>query len=119
MSDPAAATTADDGSRTYIYPPTGEQFPSVTTVLSATEGKPWLAPWSARIAAEYAIDNLAGLHDVVAAQGRDAAVDLAKKQATQIRDRKRDTGGYVHDVVEALVMWAYSPEQGYHNQAFL
>jgi len=110
MTDPATATTLADGSRTYTYPPTGEQFPSVTTILGATEGKPWLAPWSARIAAEYAVDNLDALAELAAREGRDAAVDLAKKQAAQIRDRKRDTGGYVHDVVEALVMWAYSPD---------
>jgi hypothetical protein len=119
MSDPATATTADDGSRTYTHPPTGEQFPSVTTILSATEGKPWLTGWSARLAAEYAVDNLALLEAVssgramtVAAResGPQAAVDLAKKQAAKIRDRKRDVGGYVHDVVEALVLWQASPE---------
>ena len=119
MSNPATANTADDGSRTYTYPPTGEQFPSVTTVLGATEGKPWLVPWSARLAAEYAVDNLdligavaGGRAFTVAAKegGRKAAVDLARKQAAEIRDRKRDTGGYVHDVVEALILWQASPD---------
>jgi hypothetical protein len=119
MSDPATATTAEDGSRTYTYPPTGEQFPSVTTILGATEGKPWLTAWSARIAAEFAVshrDLLSAVADgratTVAARetGPQAAVDLAKKQAAKIRDRKRDTGGYVHDVVEALVLWQASPE---------
>lgn len=107
MSNPATATTEADGSRTYTYPPTGEEFPSVTTILGATEGKPWLAPWSAGIAAGYAVDNLAELAAIVKRDGRDAAVALAKKQAERIRDRKRDTGGYVHDVVEALVLWAH------------
>jgi len=119
MSNPATANTADDGSRTYTYPPTGEQFPSVTTVLGATEGKPWLVPWSARLAAEYAVDHLDligavadGRAMTVAAKasGRQPAVDLAKKQAAQVRDRKRDTGGWVHDVVEALILWQASPE---------
>ena len=112
MGNPATATTEPDGSRTYTYPPTGEEFPSVTTILGATEGKPWLAPWSARIAAEYAVDNLDTLAALVAAEGRDAAVDLAKKQAAKIRDRKRDTGGYVHDVVEALILWAAEDGHG-------
>lgn len=112
MSNPAAATTEPDGSRTYTYPPTGEEFPSVTTILGATEGKPWLAPWSARIAAEYAVDNLAELAALAAGEGRDAAVDLAKKQSAKIRDRKRDTGGYVHDVVEALILWAAEDGHG-------
>ena len=119
MSNPVTATTNEDGSRSYTYPPTGEQFPSVTTILGATEGKPWLVPWSARLAAEYAVDNLdligavaGGRAFTLAAKegGRQAAVDLAKKQAAQVRDRKRDTGGYVHDVVEALILWQASPE---------
>jgi len=120
MGNPATATTdPDTGSRTYTYPPTGEEFPSVTTILGATEGKPWLVPWSARIAAEYAVDNLdlisavaEGRAMTVAGQecGRQAAVDLAKRQAARIRDIKRDTGGYVHDIVESLVLWAASPE---------
>jgi hypothetical protein len=118
VTNPATATTNDDGSRSYTYPPTGEQFPSVTTVLGATEGKPWLVPWSARLAAEYAVDHLDligavadGRAFTVAAKegGRQPAVDLAKKQAAKIRDRKRDTGGYVHDVVESLILWQASP----------
>lgn len=109
MTNPVTATTAADGSRTYTYPPTGEEFPSVTTILGATEGKPWLTGWSARIAAEYAVDNLGSLARLKRTEGRDAAVDLAKKQAARIRDRKRDTGGYVHDVVESLVLWQASP----------
>lgn len=110
MSNPVAADTKTDGSRTYLYPPTGEHFPSVTTVLSATEGKPWLTGWSAGIAAEYAVDNLAALARVKRTEGRGEAVKLAKKQSELIRDRKRDTGGYVHDVAEALVLWQASPE---------
>jgi len=119
MTNPATATTQADGSRTYTYPPTGEQFPSVTTILSATDGKPYLVPWAARLAAEYAVDNrdlIAAVADgyamTVAAKesGPGAAIDLAKKQSAVIRDRKRDTGGYVHDVVEALILWQASPE---------
>jgi hypothetical protein len=103
----------------YIYPPTGEEFRRVTAILGGTEGKPWLAPWSARIAAEYAIGHLdlitaitEGRAWTVAAKagGPQAAVELAKEQSAVIRDRKRDTGGYVHDVVEALVLWQASPE---------
>jgi hypothetical protein len=110
MSNPVAAVTEDDGSRSYTYPPTGESFPSVTTVLAATEGKPWLTGWAAGIAAEYAIDNWGDLFEMAGALGRDATVKHAKEEAARIRDRKRDTGGYVHDVVEALILWQASPE---------
>jgi hypothetical protein len=110
VSNPAAAETHEDGSREYLYPPTGEMFPSVTTILSGTEGKPWLTGWSAGIAAEYAVDHLRDLAGLRQVLGRAEAVKLAKKQAEQIRDVKRDTGGYVHDVAETLVLWQASPE---------
>ena len=109
MTTAERTTDPATGRRHYTYPPTGEQLVSVTTVLGATEGKPHLVPWSARLAAEYAVDNLAGLAAVARTQGHDAAVTLAKKQAELIRGRKRDAGGYVHDVVEALIIWAASP----------
>ena len=109
----AALRTTDEetGSRTYTYPPTGEQLVSVTTVLGATEGKPYLAPWAARLAAEYTIDNLPTIAELLEGEdGRDAAVLLAKQQSERIRNVKRDTGVFVHDVVEALILWAASPE---------
>lgn len=100
-----------DGNRHYVHPVTGELLTSVTTVLSATDNKaPYLVPWSARLAAEFAVDNLAMLLALVNEEGKDAAVDLVKDQAKQIRERKADAGTYVHDVAEALTLWAASPE---------
>lgn len=111
MSNPATAiTNPDDGTRDYPYPPTGELFTSVTTVLNGTEGKPWLPGWAAGIAAGYAVDNLDGLARIKAVKGRGEAVKLAGSEAERIRNIKRDTGGYVHDVAEALVLWQASPE---------
>lgn len=100
----------EHGNRHYLYPPTGEQLVSVTTVLSATEGKPHLVPWSARLAAEYAVGNLVLLARTLEAEGWQAAVDLAGQQAERIRDVKRDAGSYVHDMVEALILWGASPD---------
>jgi hypothetical protein len=103
-------TDEETGSRTYTYPLTGEQLVSVTTVLSATESKPYLAPWAARLAAEYTIDNLPVIAGLLEEDGRYAAVQLAGRQSERIRNIKRDTGVHVHDVVEALILWAASPE---------
>ena len=104
----------------YIYPPTGEELTRVTTILDATHGKQrYLVPWSARLAAECAVDNLDVLEAVLSGRalavhsrewGRKAAVDLAKGRAEEVRDIKRDVGSYVHHVVEALVLWQASPE---------
>lgn len=98
-----------DGSRFYTHPITGEQLMSVTTVLGATNSKPFLVPWSARLAAEFAVDNLDRVTALLAEDGRQAAVDLVKDQAKQMRELKADAGTYVHDVAEALILWAASP----------
>jgi hypothetical protein len=99
-----------DGNRWYEYPPTGEQFISVTAVLGATEGKPWLVPWSAKRAAARCVDQLPLIAEMLADKGRDETLAYLAKDAEQDRDLKADTGTYVHDVVEALILWAASPE---------
>jgi hypothetical protein len=95
-----------DGNRHYLYPPTGEQFASVTTVISATQSKPWLGPWQAKLAVKWVIANLAQLD----ALGPEKFEEEAKAAAERIRDLKRDAGVYAHDVIEALLLWAASPE---------
>lgn len=107
-------------SDSYIYPPTGEPLTRVTTVLDETHGKQrYLVPWSARLAAECAVDNLDVLEAVLSGRavavhsresGRQAAVDLAKGRAGEVRDLKRDVGSHVHAMVEALILWQASPE---------
>lgn len=106
------AKRAEDqyGSRHYEYPPTGAQFISVTSVNTATEDKPWLPPWASGITAGWSVDNLQLLARTLRNEGREAAVKLATKQSEAIRDIKRDAGSYVHLVVEALILWAASPE---------
>lgn len=107
-------------SDSYIYPPTGEHLTRVTSVLDATHGKQrFLVPWSARLAAECAVDNLDVLEAVLSGRamsvasresGHAAAVGLAKGRATEVRDLKRDVGSHVHHMVESLVLWQASPE---------
>jgi hypothetical protein len=103
-------TTSDDGNRHYPHPITGDLLTSVTTILSATVGKPFLTVWAAKLAAEFAVANLDLIAEVVKAEGRRAAIDLVKDQAKLLRERKADAGSYVHAVSEALILWAASPE---------
>lgn len=111
MTAPATARTNGDGSRYYTHPITGDQLVSVTTVLGSTTGKPWLTGWAAGLAAEYAVDNLDTLAGLVKTDRRDDAVTLVKDEAERLRSRKRDAGTYVHDVQEALILWAASPDR--------
>lgn len=46
--------TRDDGTRYYVCPKTGEKLTSVTTILSATSDKSFLAEWKARVGEEEA-----------------------------------------------------------------
>ena len=57
----------------------------------------------------WAVDNMSLLAKTLKAEGRDAAIGLGKDAAEQLRDIKRDAGTYVHDVQEALILWAASP----------
>jgi hypothetical protein len=102
-------TDRDTGLRTYPYPPTGEPLDSVTTIISGTDSKPWLRNWYASSSMAWAVDNLSLVAKTLKAEGRDAAIDLGKSAAQQIRDTKADAGTYVHDVQEALILWAASP----------
>jgi hypothetical protein len=132
-----ASRTEIGDDRFYTYPRTYEQWISVTSVTGGTSSKPWLGPWNSKIAATYAVMNyrdllrlirettaaktaeLAGSGNALSKKaiatqarqaGEDAAIKLIKKQAELIRDRKANTGTYIHDVAEALIYWAASPE---------
>lgn len=116
VADPFAPVTNDHtDERWYPYPPTGELFESVTYLNGATEAKPWLATWYARLSMEWAIDNLALLARTKRTEGRQAAVDLGKDEAKRRRDIKADTGTFLHDVGETLILWATEPADTRHH----
>ncbi len=111
MSDIANAVTDEKtGFRDYPYPPTGEMLASVTTVRDKTIAKPWIPDWVGRITSEAGVDNIAHLAHLAETEGRDAAVAWLAAEADRRRNVKRDTGGYVHDVARALILWQASPE---------
>lgn len=118
MADIPALATAEvrhenpDGQRTYPYPdgssPATELW-SVTTIIDATNSKPWLRDWYGRKSAEFCVDNIDRLAAVKVTKGRQAALSLGKDQAKRTVELKADVGTYVHDVKEALILWAASP----------
>lgn len=111
MTSPRTSTTSGDGSRFYTHPITGDRLTSVTTVLSGTVGKPHLREWYAGVAAEYAVGHLTELMQTVVLKGADAAVEQVKGEGKRLREVKSDAGTYVHDVQEALILWAASPDR--------
>lgn len=111
----ALVATRPDDSRYYPYPPTGEQLDSVTTVIAGTNSKPWLKKWYGSSATAWCVDNLSLLARTLKDERlpedarRKAAIDLGKDEAERLRSIKADAGTYVHDVQEALILWAASP----------
>lgn len=104
----APVTDKDTGERTYPYPPTGEPLDSVTYLIGATQSKTYLRTWYATSALGWAADNLDLFLETLRAQGRKAAIDLGKDAAEQVRLIKANCGTFVHDMVEALTLWAAS-----------
>jgi hypothetical protein len=102
-------TDKDTDERYYPYPPNGKQLDSVTYLIGATQSKPWYRTWYATSALGWAADNLELFLKTLETQGRKAAIDLGKDAAEQTRLIKAHCGIYVHDVVEALTLWAASP----------
>lgn len=105
-----------DGNHTYVHPVTGEIYPSVSSIIGATNSKPWLTAWAAKLTAEWAADHLDLIVSTKAEAGRDAVVDLVKGAAKRKRELKADTGSYVHTVIEALILdtpggWPSIPDE--------
>ena len=106
---PGRPPTRKPGERWYRIPPTGQLLDSVTTVISATDSKPWIATWHGTSSTRWCVDNIDLLAKTLKTEGREAAIDLGKTAAEDLRNIKREAGTYVHDVVERLVLWAASP----------
>lgn len=92
------------GSATYEDPvEPGIEYHSVTTVISACTAKPWLVPWSAKLAATYAVEKFDLVSMLITESGAAAAIDHVSREAMRKREAAADVGTIVHDYVEALV----------------
>ena len=83
--------------RTYSWG--DETFVSVTTVLGCLN-KPALTGWAARETAQYAVDNIGMVNDLIGKGQNKAAVDLLKGAPWRKRDTAADIGTLVHSVIE-------------------
>lgn len=104
MTTPRQAFETDNG-RYYLDPNPaydGARYPSVTNVLSTAVNKPVLVPWSAKITAEYAMDNLPRL--VKASRAPETRAEMLKEVKAQVRYAREDAadlGSRVHSDAEA------------------
>ena len=95
MTTPALASTGPDGRRVYTW--AGRAYPSVTSILTGGVPKPFLAPWAAKAAAEYAVAHLDRLRLLPPGQ----AVREVKQAPWATRDTAASLGDLVHAAVEA------------------
>lgn len=96
MSGPRLAT--DNYGRRYLWPPTGDKVPSVTTILNQA-AKPALKNWAAKMVAEYAVDHILEWEKLP----REAAVDLLKREPLRYTQSRMDIGSAVHAMLEAWI----------------
>lgn len=98
MADPRNSKY-EGGSRWYTWPKTGEQFPSVTTILSVID-KPALKKWAAKTVAEYAVKE----QGIWSQLDNPAAVDLLKGSPFRYTEKRSDLGTAVHESVERYIL---------------
>lgn len=120
MTTPKVATIKRGGSRFYVEPTTQEKVPGVTSILSMLP-KPFLQYWSAKMVAEFAVDNFGAYSALVMNGQREAAIDVLKGAPRRYTKQRADIGSDAHDLFERLSrgeeIGAVHPDlQGYVDQ---
>lgn len=100
MTTPKINTISRSGSRFYVEPTTAEKVPGVTSIVGMLP-KPFLTNWAAKMAAEFAVDNL-GAVQAVARNDRQGAVDLIKGAHRRFTGEAADMGTSVHELYDRL-----------------
>lgn len=97
MTNPVNAVTNESG-RYYIHPFSNEKFWSVSTICKAL-AKPFLIPWAAKMAAEYAVKEWDYLGTLKA---NDRIVAIKSRQSL-INRRASARGTQVHQGIESFI----------------
>lgn len=95
---PQIQTKSISGSRHYVHPKTGEQVPSVTTILGVVN-KPALPRWAAKMTAEYAVANRKTWESL----DDRAATELLKGSPWRSMNDAADKGTSIHGIAEKLL----------------
>jgi hypothetical protein len=99
---PKVSTVHRGGSRFYVDPDSGLKVPGVTSIVSMLP-KPFLAPWAAKMAAEFVVDNL-GTVLGLATSDRVAAIELIKGASRRYTAKAGETGTSVHGYFETVAL---------------
>lgn len=101
MSHPLNAAATDNG-REYVWPPTGEAFPSVTTIIKAgTPTSPYVLRWEKRANVRYAVEQWRSWMELAETDPR-SVVDHIVEESERQRDEAADRGSEVHRWADAI-----------------
>jgi len=98
--------------RTYRWPPTGDielEVVSVTSIIGGGIPKPFLAPWSAKMVAEFAVDRHAAVQAMLEVpadereKAKNDAIDWLKRAPYRTTAEKANMGTIVHAAVDAYL----------------
>jgi hypothetical protein len=106
LLEPSAPVRSYDsyGDRFYEFPPTGELWPSFSTVKDSTWYKPWIARWQTRVATRYMLEHASRLYRLVRQGKWDEAFEEVYRESERIWEIKAALGSYVHAVIEAMIL---------------
>lgn len=111
----AVGQTEEHGSRWYVDPiDPSRRYESVTTILSMAGESSWMAPWGAKMAAEWIGRNFATYAEALAVLGPEGAARWYRDVFKAERDIKADLGSHQHHILEALLLDAPIPDVPEH-----
>ena len=101
MTTPKIDTIKRSGSRFYVEPTTGEKVPGVTSILNGLP-KPFLQYWSAKMVAQFAVDNFSAYSSLIMNGQKQAAIDLLKAAPRRYTTERANIGSDAHDLFERM-----------------
>lgn len=109
MTQPKGARNVRGLGRVYWSERAQADLPSITNVQGMKD-KPELKFWAAKVVAEYAVDRLELIAEILQRDGRKKAVDYLKREPLDSTDGASERGTGVHDYLERRARGADAEE---------
>jgi hypothetical protein len=103
VTTPKVRTLTRGNSRYYVHPDTGAKIPGVTSVLGMLP-KPFLQHWTGKVVAEYAIEHLGDMVNVVLRGDKQGAIDYLKGAPRRTTAQAAEIGTLAHEAFEQLAL---------------
>lgn len=101
MTTPQIRTLTRGSSRFYVHPETGLKIPGVTSIIGMLP-KSFLQFWASKVVAEYAIDHLGDMVNIVLRGDRQGAIDYLKGAPRRDTAAAAKIGDLAHSAFEEI-----------------